>query len=55
VLELVAAGHTNRQIGQELFITPKTAGLHVSRILAKLGVAGRGQAAAVAHRLGLGR
>jgi len=55
VLELVAAGHTNRQIGQELFITPKTAGLHVSRILAKLGVTGRGQAAAVAHRLGLGR
>jgi DNA-binding CsgD family transcriptional regulator len=55
VLELVAAGHTNRQIGQELFITPKTASLHVSRILAKLGVAGRGQAAAVAHRLGLGR
>jgi DNA-binding CsgD family transcriptional regulator len=55
VLELVAAGHTNRQIGQALFITPKTAGLHVSRILAKLGVTGRGQAAAVAHRLGLGR
>jgi DNA-binding CsgD family transcriptional regulator len=55
VLELVAAGHTNRQIGQELFITPRTAGIHVSRILAKLGVAGRGQAAAVAHRLGLGR
>ena len=55
VLELVAAGHTNRQIGEELFITPRTAGIHVSRILAKLGVAGRGQAAAVAHRLGLGR
>jgi DNA-binding NarL/FixJ family response regulator len=55
VLELVAAGHTNRQIGEELFITTRTAGIHVSRILAKLGVAGRGQAAAVAHRLGLGR
>jgi DNA-binding CsgD family transcriptional regulator/tetratricopeptide (TPR) repeat protein len=55
VLELVAAGHTDRQIGQELFITPKTASLHVSHILAKLGVAGRGQAAAVAHRLGVGR
>ena len=53
VLALVAAGKTNRQIGQELFITPKTAGVHVSRILAKLGVAGRGEAAAVAHRLGL--
>jgi DNA-binding NarL/FixJ family response regulator len=53
VLALVAAGRTNRQIGGELFITEKTASVHVSRILAKLGVAGRGQAAAVAHRLGL--
>ena len=53
VLALVAEGRTNRQIGQALFITPKTAGVHVSRILAKLGVAGRGEAAAVAHRLGL--
>jgi DNA-binding NarL/FixJ family response regulator len=55
VLVLVATGRTNRQIGQELFITEKTASVHVSRILAKLGVAGRGEAAAVAHRLGLGR
>jgi predicted ATPase/DNA-binding CsgD family transcriptional regulator len=55
VLALVAAGRTNRQIGQALFITPKTAGVHVSRILTKLGVAGRGEAAAVAHRLGLDR
>jgi DNA-binding CsgD family transcriptional regulator/tetratricopeptide (TPR) repeat protein len=53
VLALVAEGRTNRQIGQALFITPKTASVHVSRILAKLGVAGRGEAAAVAHRLGL--
>jgi DNA-binding CsgD family transcriptional regulator/tetratricopeptide (TPR) repeat protein len=53
VLAMVAEGRTNRQIGQALFITPKTAGVHVSRILAKLGVAGRGEAAAVAHRLGL--
>jgi DNA-binding CsgD family transcriptional regulator/tetratricopeptide (TPR) repeat protein len=53
VLVLVAAGRTNRQIGEQLFITPKTASVHVSRILAKLGVAGRGEAAAVAHRLGL--
>ena len=53
VLTLVAEGRTNRQIGQALFITPKTASVHVSRILAKLGVAGRGEAAAVAHRLGL--
>jgi DNA-binding CsgD family transcriptional regulator len=53
VLTLVAEGKTNRQIGETLFITPKTASIHVSRILAKLGVAGRGEAAAIAHRLGL--
>jgi DNA-binding NarL/FixJ family response regulator len=53
VLALVATGRTNRQIGQELFITEKTASVHVSRILAKLGVAGRGEAAAIAHCLGL--
>ncbi|HJU01194.1 MAG TPA: helix-turn-helix transcriptional regulator, partial [Actinomycetes bacterium] len=38
VLVLVAEGRTNRQIGQALFITAKTASLHVSRVLAKLGV-----------------
>ncbi|MER8225008.1 AAA family ATPase [Streptomyces sp. NPDC094143] len=53
VLRLVAVGHTNRRIAQELFISPKTASVHVSNILAKLGVSGRGEAAAVAHRLGL--
>jgi len=53
VLALVAAGRTNRQIAETLFITEKTASLHVSHILAKLGVAGRVEAAAVAHRLGL--
>jgi DNA-binding CsgD family transcriptional regulator len=53
VLALVAAGHSNRQIAQALFISPKTAAVHVSNILAKLGVAGRVEAAAVAHRLGL--
>jgi DNA-binding CsgD family transcriptional regulator/tetratricopeptide (TPR) repeat protein len=53
VLRLVAAGHTNRRIAGELFISPKTASVHVSNILAKLGVSGRGEAAAVAHRLGL--
>ncbi|MDX6429656.1 MAG: hypothetical protein QOE54_2022, partial [Streptosporangiaceae bacterium] len=36
-----------------LFISAKTASVHVSHILAKLGVAGRGEAAATAHRLGL--
>ncbi|MDG9718787.1 helix-turn-helix transcriptional regulator [Streptomyces sp. DH24] len=53
VLRLVALGRTNRQIAGELFISPKTASVHVSNILAKLGVTGRGEAAAVAHREGL--
>ena len=52
VLELLARGLSNREIGTELFITPKTASVHVSNILAKLGVSGRVEAAAVAHRLG---
>jgi DNA-binding CsgD family transcriptional regulator len=55
VLALVAEGRTNRQLGQALFITPKTAGVHVTRILAKLGVGGRGEAATIAHRLGLNK
>ncbi|MFJ9806992.1 AAA family ATPase [Streptomyces sp. NPDC101158] len=53
VLRLVSEGRTNRQIAEELFISPKTASVHVSNILAKLGVAGRGEAAALAHRLRL--
>jgi DNA-binding NarL/FixJ family response regulator len=53
VLRLVCAGCTNRQIAAHLFITPKTAGLHVSHILAKLSVTTRGEAAALAYRLGL--
>ena len=53
VLLLVAEGRTNRAIGEELFMSEKTASVHVSRILAKLGVSGRVEAAAVAHRLGL--
>jgi ATP/maltotriose-dependent transcriptional regulator MalT len=53
VLLLVAEGRTNREIGAELFMSEKTASVHVSRILAKLGVGGRVEAAAVAHRLGL--
>ncbi|MFC8125099.1 AAA family ATPase [Streptomyces sp. NPDC057302] len=53
VLRRVAAGLSNRQIAEELFISPKTASVHVSNILAKLGVAGRGEAAALAHRLRL--
>jgi DNA-binding CsgD family transcriptional regulator/tetratricopeptide (TPR) repeat protein len=53
VLALVAAGHSNRQIAQALFISPKTVSVHVSNILAKLGVHTRVEAAAIAHRLGL--
>ena len=53
VLLLVAEGRTNREIGEQLFMSEKTASVHVSRILAKLGVGGRVEAAAVAHRLGI--
>jgi DNA-binding NarL/FixJ family response regulator len=53
VLALVADGRTNRQIARSLFISDKTASVHVSRILAKLGVANRAEAGAVAHRLHL--
>jgi DNA-binding CsgD family transcriptional regulator/tetratricopeptide (TPR) repeat protein len=53
VLTLVADGRSNRQIAEELFISPKTASVHVSNILAKLGVANRAEAAVAAHRLGL--
>jgi ATP/maltotriose-dependent transcriptional regulator MalT len=52
VLALVADGRTNRQIAQELFITDKTASVHVSNILGKLGASNRGEAAALAHRAG---
>jgi ATP/maltotriose-dependent transcriptional regulator MalT len=54
VLELVAAGRSNPQIAAELFISPKTASVHVSNIMSKLNVASRGEAAAMAHRLGVG-
>jgi ATP/maltotriose-dependent transcriptional regulator MalT len=53
VLRLVAAGRSNREIAAELFISPKTASVHVSNILGKLGAASRGEAAARAHALGL--
>jgi DNA-binding NarL/FixJ family response regulator len=53
VLALVATGRTNREIGSELFMSEKTASVHVSRILQKLGVANRAEAAGVAHTLGV--
>jgi DNA-binding NarL/FixJ family response regulator len=53
VLRLVAAGRSNQQIAGELFISPKTASVHVSNILGKLGVTSRVEAAATAHRMHL--
>jgi DNA-binding CsgD family transcriptional regulator len=53
VLALVAEGRTNRQIARTLYISDKTASVHVSHILGKLGVANRAAAAAAAHRLRL--
>ena len=53
MLVLVAQGRTNREIGERLFISQKTVGVHVGNILAKLEVSGRVEAAAVAIRLGL--
>jgi len=51
VLAALAEGATNREIAASLFMAEKTASVHVSRILAKLGVRSRTEAAAVAHRL----
>ncbi|MFB4318965.1 AAA family ATPase [Actinomadura sp. 21ATH] len=53
VLRLVADGQSNRDIAAALYISSKTASVHVSNILAKLGVTSRGEAAATAHRLAL--
>ncbi len=52
VLELVAQGLSNKEIGQRLFISTKTASVHVSNILAKLGASGRTEAVALARRRG---
>ena len=53
VIRLLAAGYSNQQIADALFLTRKTASVHVSNILGKLGVENRVQAAAIAQRLGL--
>ena len=53
VLALMAQGRTNRQIGAELFISEKTASVHVSNILAKFGASGRTEAVALAAARGL--
>jgi ATP/maltotriose-dependent transcriptional regulator MalT len=53
VLALIADGRTNRQIAGQLFISDKTASVHVSNILRKLCVTSRSEAAVTAHRLGI--
>lgn len=53
VLALVAQGLSNRQIGEKLFISGKTVSVHISNLLAKLGVSGRAEAVSVAHQRGL--
>ncbi len=53
VLAQLAHGRTNRQIGRALFISEKTASVHVSNIIGKLGASGRTEAVAIAHRQGL--
>jgi DNA-binding CsgD family transcriptional regulator/tetratricopeptide (TPR) repeat protein len=53
VLALVAAGHTNREIGDRLFISEKTASVHVTHAMDKLGALSRYEAAATAIRLGV--
>ncbi len=53
ILQLVAEGRSNGEIGKQLFISAKTVSVHVSNILAKLGAAGRTEAAAIARRKGL--
>ena len=53
ILQHVAAGRTNGEIGKQLFISAKTVSVHVSNILGKLGAAGRTEAAAIARRRGL--
>ncbi|PRX51168.1 regulatory LuxR family protein [Prauserella shujinwangii] len=53
VLERVALGRTNRQVGEELFISEKTVSVHLSRVMAKLGAGRRAEAVAIAYDRGL--
>jgi DNA-binding NarL/FixJ family response regulator len=52
VLKLLARGLTQAQIAEELYISPKTVGGHIQRVLEKLGVHSRAQAVALAHEHG---
>ena len=51
MFDLLATGATNRAIAESLYISEKTASVHVSHVLAKLDIPNRGSAAAIAHRL----
>jgi DNA-binding NarL/FixJ family response regulator len=53
VLRLLAAGKSNREIADALFLSPATVSIHVSHILTKTDTANRTEAAAFAHRHGL--
>ncbi|MET0233287.1 MAG: AAA family ATPase [Kibdelosporangium sp.] len=53
VLELVAAGLTNKQVGEQLYISQKTASVHLSRVMAKLGAGNRTEVVSIAHDRGL--
>ncbi len=53
VLGLVAEGLTNRQVGARLYISEKTASVHLSNLMAKLGASSRTEAVTIAHRKGL--
>lgn len=53
VLALVASGRTNREVGEELYISEKTVSVHLSRIMAKLGASRRAEAVAIAYDRGL--
>ena len=53
VLRLVARGLTNRQVGEQLYISGKTVSVHMSNVLGKLGASGRAEAVSVAHQRGL--
>jgi DNA-binding NarL/FixJ family response regulator len=53
VLRLLVEGRSNRQIAEQLFISAKTASVHVTNLLSKLGVHSRLEAAAMARRLGV--
>ena len=52
-LALVAMGRTNREVGEELYISEKTVSVHLSRIMAKLGASRRAEAVATAYERGL--